>query len=156
LLAIDRSTLPRGRRQANVSSDLRRLSKCRKSPSVQRMAANSGPDALEVEQHRHRRRPDGVFRGKQRIPRGLYCLGLLEQQFKPIEFAANLGLQIRQPTTIAGLEFFQSLPPIAAQRLVSGYPLADTNPLTGLTCWSAPRSAPCARGRDAGGFPPQV
>jgi hypothetical protein len=30
-----------------------------------------------------------------------------------------------QETAIAGLEFFQPLVPVAAERLVSGYPLAE-------------------------------
>jgi hypothetical protein len=36
---------------------------------------------------------------------------------------------IRQRATIAGLELFQPLPPVAAQRLVSGNPLAEQQPL---------------------------
>ena len=86
-----------------------------------------GSDAPDVEQHCRRR--DGVFRGKQRIPLGLHCLDLFEQQFEPVEFAANLGLQmIRQRATIAGLELFQPLQPIATKRVVFGYPLGEQKP----------------------------
>ena len=80
------------------------------------------PDALDVEQHRRRRWR--LLRGKQHVPLGLHRLDLIEQQFQPIEFTANLRLQvIRQQATIAGLERIQPLPPVAAQRLVAGYPL---------------------------------
>ena len=44
------------------------------------------------------------------VPLGLHRLDLLEQQFQPIEFTANLRLQvIRQPATIAGQERIQPL-----------------------------------------------
>ena len=88
------------------------------------MAANSGP--MPLMSSNIAAGADGVFRGKQRIPLGLHCLDLLEQQFEPVEFAANLGLQmIRQRTTIAGLELFQPLPPVATKRVVFGYPLGE-------------------------------
>jgi heme oxygenase len=79
-------------------------------------------DTLDVEQHR-RRRCD-LLRGKQHVPLGLHRLDLLEQQLQPIEFTANLRLQvIRQQATIAGLKRIQPLPSVAAQRLVARYPL---------------------------------
>ena len=93
-----------------------------------------GPDALDVEQHRRRRSRGGTFRGKQSIPLGLHRLDLIEQQFKSIELTANLPLQmIRQRMPITGLELFQPLPSIAAERLVSGYPWENSSPLIRLT-----------------------
>jgi hypothetical protein len=35
-----------------------------------------------------------LLRGKQHVPLGLHRLDLLEQQFQPIEFTANLRLQV--------------------------------------------------------------
>ena len=83
-------------------------------------------NTLDVEQHCRRRWRGDLLRGKQHVPLGLYRLDLLEQQFQPIEFTANLRLQvIRQQTTIAGLERIQPLSPVATQRLVARYPLGE-------------------------------
>ena len=66
------------------------------------------------------------LRGKQRVPLGLHRLDLLEQQFEPIEFAADLGLEMhRQRAAIARLQLVKPLPPIATQRLVAGYALGE-------------------------------
>ena len=74
-------------------------------------------------------------RNQQRVPLSLHGFDLLEQQFEPIELAVDLRLEMRrQGTTIAGLEFFQPLVPITAQRLVSGYALTEKSPLMRLTC----------------------
>lgn len=60
-----------------------------------------------------------MFLGKHHVALGLYRLDLLEKQFKAIELAANLRLQmLRQWTAVAGLELFQPLPP--GQRRVIG------------------------------------
>ena len=60
-----------------------------------------------------------LLRQRAGVPLGLHRLDLLEQQFEPIEFTADLRLQVsRQQATIAGLELIQPLPPVAAQRLV--------------------------------------
>jgi hypothetical protein len=67
-----------------------------------------------------------VLRGKQHVPFCLHRFDLLEQQFEPIELTASLRLQmIRQGTIIASPELVQPLPPVAAQRLVSGYTLGE-------------------------------
>ena len=56
----------------------------------------------------------GLLRGKQRVPLGLHRLDLLEQQFEPIEFTADLGLEMRrQRTAIAGLQLVE---PFAVDR----------------------------------------
>ena len=52
------------------------------------------PDALDIEQHRRRRRRCDLLCGKQHIPLSFHRLDLLEQQFQPIEFTANLRLQV--------------------------------------------------------------
>ena len=83
-------------------------------------------DALYVEQHRRRRRHGGLCRSQQRVPLTLHGFDLLEKQFEPIDLAVDLRLEmLGQETAIAGLEFFQPLVPVAAERLVSGYPLAE-------------------------------
>src|SRR5665811_32037 len=110
------------RDRASIRSDLASIVEVSEEPFRPEDGGELRPDALDVEQHR-RRRCDSL-RGKQHVPLGLYRLDLLEQQFQPIEFTANLRLQvIRQPATIAGLEHIQPAPPVAAQRLVARYPL---------------------------------
>ena len=56
-------------------------------------------------------------------------LDLLQQQFEPIEFPTDLRLQIGgQQTAVAGPERLQLLAPVATQRLVAGYALAEQKP----------------------------
>ena len=70
------------------------------------------------------------MRGKQRVPFGLRPLDVIEQQFEPIEFAANLGLEIhRQRTAIPRRQLVEPLASIAAQRLVTGDTLGKQQPL---------------------------
>ena len=55
---------------------------------------------------------------QQRVPLGLHGLDLFEKQFEPIELTVDERLEMRREgTAIAGLEFFQPLAPVAAQRL---------------------------------------
>ncbi len=66
------------------------------------------------------------MRSEQRVPLGLHRLDLFEQQFEPIEFTADLDLKmLGQRTPIPRPQFVQSSLPIAMQRLVSGYALAE-------------------------------
>ena len=61
---------------------------------------------------------------------GLYRLDLFQKQFEPIEFPADLSLQmIRQRAAIARLQLVEPLASIAAQRLVVGYALAEQQSL---------------------------
>ena len=56
----------------------------------------------------------------------LHRLDLLEQQFEPIEFPADLGLEMFwQGAAIARPQLVEPLASIAAQRLVAGYSLAE-------------------------------
>ena len=72
------------------------------------------------------RRHGGLCRSQQRVPLTLHGLDLLEKQFEPIELTVDLRFEmLGQGTAIAGLEFFQPLAPVAAQRLVSGDALAE-------------------------------
>src|SRR4029077_7386520 len=62
----------------------------------------------------------------QRAPRGLHGLDLFEKKFKPIELTVDERFKmLREGAAVAGLEFFQPLAPVAAQRLISGYALAE-------------------------------
>lgn len=57
-------------------------------------------------------------------------LDLFQNKFQPIEFAADLRLQMGgQWSPVAGLKFLQLLTPIAAQRLVAGHALAEQQAL---------------------------
>jgi hypothetical protein len=57
--------------------------------------------------------------GEQGVPLSFCCLELIKQQFEPIEFAADVGLEMRrQGTAIARRQFVEPLAPIAAQRFV--------------------------------------
>ena len=68
----------------------------------------------------------GIRRDQQCVPLGLHGFDLLEKQLEPIDLTVDLRLEmLGQRTAIAGLEFFQPLASVAAQRLVSGYPLAE-------------------------------
>src|SRR4249920_3690921 len=59
-------------------------------------------------------------------PRGLHGLDLFEKKFKPIELRVDERFKMpREGAAVAGLEFFQPLAPVAAQRLISGYALAE-------------------------------
>jgi len=49
-------------------------------------------DAVEVEQHRRRRCRNDSLRVEQRVPLAFHSLDLLEQQFKPVKFTADLDL----------------------------------------------------------------
>ena len=67
-----------------------------------------------------------LLRGKQRVPLGLDRLDLLEQQFEPIELAADLSLEMLwQGTAIARPQLVEPSPTVAAQRLVTGYALGE-------------------------------
>jgi hypothetical protein len=60
------------------------------------------------------------LRGKHRVPLRLHHPDLRKQEFEPIEFAADLGLEMRrQRTAVARPQFLEPLASIAAQRLVT-------------------------------------
>ena len=70
------------------------MSKWRNSASSQRTAANSAPMPLNSSNIL----PAGAGaagqqRGEQRVALGLGLLDLIKQQFEPIEFAPDLGLE---------------------------------------------------------------
>src|SRR5262245_35062273 len=68
----------------------------------------------------------GLSHSQQRVPRGLHGLDLFEKEFKPIELTVDERLEmLREGAAVAGLEFFQPLATVAAQRLISGYALAE-------------------------------
>jgi hypothetical protein len=63
---------------------------------------------------------------QQCVPRGLHGLDLFEKQFKPIELTVDERFKmLREGAAVSGLEFFQPLAPVVAQRLISGYALAE-------------------------------
>jgi hypothetical protein len=52
--------------------------------------------------------------GKHCVPLGFHRLDLLDEQFEPIQFTADLGLEMhRQRAAIASPQLVKSLPPIA-------------------------------------------
>ena len=58
--------------------------------------------------------------------RAASTVDLSEKKFKPIELTVDERIKMRREgTAIAGSEFFQPLAPVAAQRLISGYALAE-------------------------------
>ena len=60
------------------------------------------------------------------VPRGLYGPDLFEKKFKPIEFAVDDRFKmLREGAAVAGLELVQPLAPVAVQRLISGYAVAE-------------------------------
>ena len=62
----------------------------------------------------------------KRVPRGLYGLDLFEKKFESIKLTVDERFEmLRQGAAVAGLEFFQPLAPVASQRLISGYALAE-------------------------------
>src|SRR5215471_10178359 len=61
-----------------------------------------------------------------RPARLLHGLDLFKKKFKPIEFAVDDRFKmLREGAAVAGLELVQPLAPVAAQRLISGYALAE-------------------------------
>ena len=67
-----------------------------------------------------------LFHSQQRVPRGLYDLDLFEEKFKPIELTVDERFKmLTEGAAVTGLEFFQPLASVAAQRLISGYALAE-------------------------------
>ena len=116
LFAIDRSALPGRRRQAGVGSDLASIVEVSEQPFRPEDGGELRPDALMSSNiaGRSRRCRSALARSEQRVPLGLHRLDLFEQQFEPIEFAADLRLQmLRQGTAIARP---QLLEPLAADR----------------------------------------
>ena len=74
--------------------------------------------------------PRHLRRSEQRVLPGLYRVDLFQKQFEPIEFPADLSLQmIRQRAAIARLQLVEPLASIAAQRLVVGCALAEQQSL---------------------------
>jgi hypothetical protein len=67
-----------------------------------------------------------LFHSQQRVARGLHGLDLFEKKFQPIELSVDERFKmLREGTAVTGLEFFQPLASVAAQRLISGYALAE-------------------------------
>ena len=76
---------------------------------------------------------DVVVRGEQRVALRLCQLDLIEQKLQPIEFAADLGLEVRrQGATVARRQDLETLTSIAAQRLVVGYSLGEQQSLDAI------------------------
>ena len=118
--------MPGCRRQARISGELASVVEVSEEPLRPKYGGEFWPDALKVEQHRRRRWHSVFCRRQQRVPLALHGLDLLEKQFEPIELTVDLRFEmLGQGTAIAGLEFFQPLAPVAAQRLVSGDALAE-------------------------------
>src|SRR5207247_3128187 len=68
--------------------------------------------------------------GQQSTPLGLDRLDLFQKQFDPSEFATDLRLQMhRQLPPVARSQGLEPRPPIAPQRLVTGYPLREQKAL---------------------------
>ena len=112
------------------------MSKWRNSASSQRTAANSAPMPLNSSNIL----PAGAGaagRGAASSASRSASTGLdpIKQQFEPIEFAPDLGLEMhRQGTAVARRQLVEPLAPIAVQRLVTGDALGNNSPLTRLTC----------------------
>ena len=63
-----------------------------------------------------------MSQSQQCVPRSLHGLDLFEKKFKPIELTVDERFKmLREGAAVAGLQFFQPLAPVAAQRLISGY-----------------------------------
>src|SRR5216683_534268 len=123
LFPIDRSALPGCWRQARISGDLTSVVEVAEEPFRPKYGGELRTNAFNIQQHRRRHRRRGMRRDQQCVPLGLHGFDLLEKHFEPIELAVDLRLEMRgQGTAVAGVEFFQPLMPVAAQRLVSGYP----------------------------------
>src|SRR5208283_3671651 len=120
LLAIDQSALPGCRRESGVSGKLASIVEMAEEPLQPEDGGEFRADAFEVEQHPpRRRRRSGLLRGEHRVSLDLRHLDLIEQQFQPIEFAADLGLEMRrQGAAVSRRQFVETLALIAAQRLV--------------------------------------
>src|ERR1700674_338078 len=126
LFPIDRSALPGCRRQARISGDLSSVVEVSEEPFRPKYGGELWSNASNIQQHRRRHRGGGMRREQQRVPFALPGFDLLDKQSEPIKLAVDLRLEMRgQGTAIAGPEFFQPLVPVAAQRLVSGYSLAE-------------------------------
>src|SRR5208282_4199534 len=134
LLAIDRSALPGRRRESGVSGKLASIVEVAEEPLQPEDGGEFCADALEVEQHPPcRRRQRGLLHGEQRVALRLCQLDLIEQQLQPIEFAADLGPEMRrQRTTVARRQFVETLSSIAAQRLVVRYSLGEQQSLDAI------------------------
>src|SRR5208283_1773077 len=134
LLAIDRSALPGRRRESGVRGNLASIVEMAEEPLQPEDGGKFRTDAFEVEQHPPgRRRRSGLLRGEHLVSLGLRQLDLIEQQFQPIEFAADLGLEMRrQGATVSRRQFIETLASIAAQRLVIGYSLGEQQSLDAI------------------------
>ena len=94
--------------------------------------------------------PRHLRRSEQRVLPGLYRVDLFQKQFEPIEFPADLSLQmIRQRAAIARLQLVEPLASIAAQRLVVGYALAEQQSLEAVDV-RLPRTTQSALGPGSG------
>ncbi len=94
---------------------------------------------------------------QQSIALGLHRLDLVEQQFEPVELAADLrSSDAAAAAAIAGLQLLQPLPPVAAQRLVASDALGEQQPLDAIDVPDPlTDQRPCAHGRCGGDPPPR-
>jgi len=85
------------------------------------------PNAFEVEQHfACQRRRVCPKLSKKRVALGFDRFDLVEQQFEPVEFACDRGLEIvRQRAPVAGRQFVEPLAAVAPDGLVAGDPLRE-------------------------------
>src|SRR5271157_4887425 len=85
------------------------------------------PNAFEVEQHFACQRRNVCPKiSKKRVALGFDRFDLVEQQFEPVEFACDRGLEIvRQRAPVAGRQFVEPLAAVAPDGLVVGDPLRE-------------------------------
>ena len=118
--------LPRRRRKAGISGDLSAVIEVSGESFRPEDRSELWPNAMDTQQHRRRGRHFGLFCVEQRVSLGLHSLDLLEKQFEPIEFSANLGFEmLGQATAVASLKRIQPRPPIATQGLIPGCALRE-------------------------------
>jgi hypothetical protein len=95
LLASDRATLPRAGRQAGIGSDLSAIVEVLVEPFGPEHGRKLWADSFQIHQHRPWRWRSRIGRqSEQRIALSLHRLEVLEEEFKPVELASDLRLEM--------------------------------------------------------------
>lgn len=128
LLVLDRSALPRRRREPGIGGDLPAIIEVPEQPFRVEDGGTLGADTLEIEQCRCW--SFGDFDCQQSVALGLHLFDLGYHQFESVELATDLPFQMFwHRAAVAGPQFLKPMSPVTSQRLVAGDALSKQQAL---------------------------